>query len=191
MYKILTMLTTLCNFNTDDYVWINYAVTRFRNYARPYLQNNFDANCVFQLPLNGAKLFIGTHEAACCKTGLDDNKIGSILSCVNVDPQFDGEIKYLTIPMRDSVKQSIEDDFGKATKFIDEGLREGRNVLVHCFYGKSRSTSMVLAYLILFRRMTYEQALSMVKESRPLAQPNERFERELRFLSDTVCRKID
>ncbi|GAX74335.1 hypothetical protein CEUSTIGMA_g1784.t1 [Chlamydomonas eustigma] len=52
-------------------------------------------------------------------------------------------------------------------------LRGG--VLVHCSEGKSRSVTLVLAYLILTQRWTLKQALNHVRACRPVACPNAGF----------------
>jgi len=59
--------------------------------------------------------------------------------------------------------------------FIRKALAEQRNVLVHCFAGKSRSVTIIMAYL-----MTREiepvqevrEALRLVAQVRPKAAPN-------------------
>uniref|UniRef100_H3H273 protein-tyrosine-phosphatase n=1 Tax=Phytophthora ramorum TaxID=164328 RepID=H3H273_PHYRM len=52
-------------------------------------------------------------------------------------------------------------------------------ILVHCNKGVSRSSSMVVAYLMKLRSMSFEQALAFVVERRAIANPNESFRRQL------------
>jgi protein-tyrosine phosphatase len=58
--------------------------------------------------------------------------------------------------------------------------------MVHCLAGVSRSVSLVLAYLIKHRGMTYRDAYDLIKGRRRIIHPNDgfieqlkRFEREL------------
>jgi protein-tyrosine phosphatase len=46
--------------------------------------------------------------------------------------------------------------------------------------GKSRSPSFILAYLIKYQKMNLDDALVMIQEVYPKAQPNEGFYRQLR-----------
>jgi Dual specificity phosphatase, catalytic domain len=71
-----------------------------------------------------------------------------------------------------------------AIAFVDERRKSGRNVLVNCAQGKSRSSSLVIAYLMSADReqfeCDYDKTLAYVKKCRAIAQPNDGFERQLR-----------
>ena len=66
-------------------------------------------------------------------------------------------------------------DFKLTTKHIERGIHRGSRVLVHCQKGISRSTSIVLAYLIKCRKMTLSSACDLVKGSRQVVRPNRGF----------------
>ena len=59
-----------------------------------------------------------------------------------------------------------------------ESRKEAR-ILFHCFAGKSRAAAAALAYLVEIDKMKYEDALSLVKEKRPLVAMNIGFQKEL------------
>eukprot|EP01038_Epipyxis_sp_PR26KG_P004762 gene4762-6679_t len=52
-------------------------------------------------------------------------------------------------------------------------------ILVHCYQGKSRSVAVICAYMIKYFGYSYGEALSIVRQVRPNAQPNTGFERYL------------
>jgi protein-tyrosine phosphatase len=52
--------------------------------------------------------------------------------------------------------------------------------LVHCFQGKSRSTSVIVGYLMQRRGLSMDDALALVKSKRPVAAPNIGFALQLR-----------
>uniref|UniRef100_M4BBR3 protein-tyrosine-phosphatase n=1 Tax=Hyaloperonospora arabidopsidis (strain Emoy2) TaxID=559515 RepID=M4BBR3_HYAAE len=58
-------------------------------------------------------------------------------------------------------------------------LSFGGKVLVHCFMGRSRSATIILAYLITRHGFTLSDALRELRRARPQAQPNTGFHREL------------
>jgi len=49
----------------------------------------------------------------------------------------------------DNEDSNISSIFEEACDFIDYVEKAGQSVLVHCFEGKSRSATLVLAYLML------------------------------------------
>jgi protein-tyrosine phosphatase len=70
-----------------------------------------------------------------------------------------------------------------ATAFIASEIRFGC-VLVHCGAGRSRSVSVVVAYLCRYAGMSYSEALSLVKARRPGAAPADCFKAAIeRWLS--------
>lgn len=63
---------------------------------------------------------------------------------------------------------------------IDNALKSGKSVLVHCQQGISRSASVVIAYLIRNRHMSYDTAFALVKGQRACIKPNPGFVAALR-----------
>jgi len=70
--------------------------------------------------------------------------------------------------------------------FIDATLRSGRNLLVHCHQGVSRSASITIAYLIRNHGMSLETAHALVKRKRACIKPNSGFLRVLQEW-DVAC----
>lgn len=48
-------------------------------------------------------------------------------------------------------------------------------MFVHCVQGRSRSATMVLAYLMKYRGMSLNDSFKFVKEKRPIICPNATF----------------
>ncbi|KAL5551827.1 hypothetical protein UlMin_002003 [Ulmus minor] len=62
--------------------------------------------------------------------------------------------------------------FEECFEFIDEGKRAGGCVFVYRFVGRSRSVTIVVAYLMKKYRMTMSQALEYVRSRGSRASPN-------------------
>jgi len=54
-------------------------------------------------------------------------------------------------------------------------FRKIGSVLIHCDMGESRSSMILLAYLIRERRMTLESAMEWLRHRNPYADPNHQF----------------
>lgn len=84
---------------------------------------------------------------------------GGYLSC------RDELIAYLYIPAQDSATYEIARHFQETNSFLEEHRRNG-NVLVHCMGGKSRSASIVVAYLLNKYRYSLPTVLTLLKRRR-------------------------
>jgi predicted protein tyrosine phosphatase len=60
-------------------------------------------------------------------------------------------------------------------------------VLVHCSAGRSRSASIVIAYLMREEGLSYERAYASVVKARPIAQPNTGFSHQLEWYGSAGC----
>lgn len=89
--------------------------------------------------------------------------------------------KRIEVPLDDSPKAPLLSLLERAVDFIRGAVANSENavILVHCFQGVSRSSSVVLAYLMDAEEMTLEEAMKMVKAKRPIIKPNAGFLQQL------------
>ena len=78
----------------------------------------------------------------------------------------------MRIPLRDLEEEEISAYFAPAAAFIDAAIQSGGGVLVHCHAGRSRSCSLVLAWLMMRQHWSLKEALNFLLEKRPQASPN-------------------
>ncbi|CAG8508978.1 4732_t:CDS:1 [Paraglomus occultum] len=95
--------------------------------------------------------------------------------------------KYLKIRIADVPSARISEHFDVCIKFIESAQANGGRVLVHCQAGVSRSTSIVIAFLMHSQRISYEQAFRIVKQKRQSVKPNTGFVRQLREFEASLC----
>ncbi|KAI9888806.1 MAG: tyrosine protein phosphatase yvh1 [Vezdaea aestivalis] len=88
----------------------------------------------------------------------------------------------LHIPINDMTDENLLEHFPACNRFIHSALAGGGSIFVHCVIGKSRSASVVLAYLLVrhqfhpeLEALTPETALALLREARPLVEPNSGF----------------
>eukprot|EP01061_Rhynchopus_euleeides_P037158 TRINITY_DN6296_c0_g3_i1.p1 TRINITY_DN6296_c0_g3~~TRINITY_DN6296_c0_g3_i1.p1 ORF type:complete len:717 (+),score=127.47 TRINITY_DN6296_c0_g3_i1:117-2267(+) len=65
--------------------------------------------------------------------------------------------------------------FTEVHKFMDNALRREEGCLVHCFKGQSRSATIVISYLMKTQMITRDAAVAIVKDKRPMINPNAGF----------------
>jgi len=64
-------------------------------------------------------------------------------------------------------------------------LNGGRNVLVHCQAGYSRSPALVAAYIMFVKEIGLEAAIEIIHLARPFANPNDSFITQLTIFQET------
>lgn len=132
-------------------------------------------------------LWLGNVTAAADLPTLEKLAIRSVLtidSCplpthVTENPSL--RVKYIQasdVPREDLIKH-----FEDTNNFIRESLEEERNVLVHCYFGVSRSATIVIAYIMNKYKLTYDAALQRVKSKRRFVMPNPGFINQLKLFS--------
>ncbi len=80
----------------------------------------------------------------------------------------DAGIEQLRIPTIDFTSPALE-DVVRAVTFMQQQIRLGRRVYVHCKAGRARSGTVVLCWLIAARGLTPEQAQDQILQRRPHA----------------------
>jgi protein tyrosine phosphatase len=129
-------------------------------------------------------IYLGNAEDAREYDLLKTKKITHILTAaIEQETPFINSFTYLKFPLYDSPYTDISKFIIPAIEFILDSQQKGGNILIHCAAGISRSASIVIAYLIIKKKMTYTQAYIFVKQKRPIINPNEGFQKSLIELS--------
>ena len=126
-------------------------------------------------------LFLGSIGSASNLKQLQNFKITHIVCCaLGVKNFFPDKFKYYNINILDSEKENIKIYFDESFNFIDKAIKKGGNVLVHCHAGVSRSSSILIAYIIKSQKINLEKALETIKAKREKASPNLGFLKQLK-----------
>ncbi|CAG5096991.1 Similar to MKP-4: Dual specificity protein phosphatase MPK-4 (Drosophila melanogaster) [Cotesia congregata] len=139
-------------------------------------------------------LYLGNLTAAKDIKWLKDTKISHILtvdSCplprqVEQLPNINLKFIQITDMPRENILTFFEDTY----QFIDNALQNDKKVLVHCYFGVSRSATLVIAYIMKKHKLTYEDAYKLVKSKRRFVGPNPGFIAQLK-LYETMGFTID
>ncbi|KAF5292631.1 hypothetical protein FQA39_LY13964 [Lamprigera yunnana] len=126
-------------------------------------------------------IYIGSQD--CCDSDtLSNFKFKFVLS-LGIEPVLpDGIVrkfvKCLDLPETNIVEILKSECF----EFILNAVNEHQNILIHCNAGISRSSSVIIGFLMLTRKLTYLEAFSIVKSKRHCIKPNCGFEKQLKSL---------
>jgi protein-tyrosine phosphatase len=76
------------------------------------------------------------------------------------------------IPMMDEEEITSLQHITEGAQLIDLWYSPSNTILIHCAAGVSRSPSIVIAWLILYRNFSYDQAYDLVVKKRNCIRPN-------------------
>lgn len=130
------------------------------------------------------ELFLGSQDSVDVEV-LREHGIKAVLSIgiecpIELPEDVSGKfIACLDLPEMETNFSPILDE---SISFIRSHVDRASPVLVHCNAGVSRSSTVVIGYLIKECRMPFEEAFRVVKFKRPAIQPNAGFMRFLRTL---------
>ncbi|KAL2559880.1 protein-tyrosine-phosphatase MKP1-like [Forsythia ovata] len=119
-------------------------------------------------------VYLGSDAVAKNREILSQNGITHVLNCVGfVCPEyFKHELVYKTLWLQDSPSEDITSIFYDVFDYFEDVREQGGRVLVHCCQGVSRSTSLVIAYLMWKEGQSFEDAFQHVKAARGVTNPN-------------------
>ncbi|KAF2027713.1 phosphatases II [Setomelanomma holmii] len=151
------------------------------------------------VPRSG-KLYIGGLHALYQTDLIKAAGITHVLSVIDYDPLLQerfAHLKHFHVRADDHPNENLLQHFEEAVRYIDgalketgsdgmrpgEGIKEGEigggGVFVHCAMGKSRSATLVVAYLMWKYNFSPSAALEQVCEGRPVCDPNPGFKEQL------------
>lgn len=134
--------------------------------------SNFIDNCHEIVP----NLFLANYLVANDIELLKALGITHIINCSIEHPNyFPNDFIYLRVPIYDHTSENIMKYFDETFEFI----QKSKKVLVHCHAGISRSSTIVIAYLMKKYSKDFRKVLKYVKNIRNIVNPNEGFRLQL------------
>lgn len=137
-------------------------------------------------------LYLGNLNAAKDKNTIAKLKIRHIITIDTcplprtVTEQLTINNKY--IQLSDQPKEDIISHLDETYDFISSAILAREAVLVHCYFGVSRSATVVIAYLMRRYNLSYREAVEKARYSRSLVCPNPGFVTQLRLYGEMGCR---
>lgn len=130
------------------------------------------------------QLYLGDMAHAKNCEGLEEMGISFILSVYHDRPELKVDartVDWLFLEAMDSEKQDLTPLFDRSVKFLTRAVDNCKSAAyVHCGKGVSRSTTLILAYLMKAKNWSLSQALKHCQSCRPIVNPNAGFCAQLR-----------
>ncbi|KAE9601252.1 hypothetical protein Lal_00023963 [Lupinus albus] len=126
-------------------------------------------------------VYLGSDTVAKSHELLKQNGITHVLNCVGfVCPEyFKSDFVYKTLCLKDSPTEDITSILYDVFDYFEDVREQGGRVFVHCCRGVSRSTSLVIAYIMWRESLSFEDAFQYVKNARGVTNPNMGFASQL------------
>ncbi|XP_030016173.1 dual specificity protein phosphatase 12 [Sphaeramia orbicularis] len=142
------------------------------------------------LPVD-AGLYIGTAADLNDRQSLADAGITHILSVDSVDPSplipTDGNVFTKWINVLDEETSDLLSHMDDCFLFIKSAIDENRAALVHCQAGRSRSATVVTAFLMKRYQLGFTEAYDRLKRVKQDVQVNSGFEEQLCLYETMQC----
>lgn len=122
--------------------------------------------------------------ADCLKTPfLEQYQIKHVISLCNVVLKSTDERRFFHLPITDSHSLRITTHFEATTRFILQAKSNHENIFIYCDQGISRSPTVVIAYLMLITKLSFDECFQFVRSRRSIVQPNPSFLQQLQSFS--------
>lgn len=126
------------------------------------------------------QLYLGSHTDACNLDTLTQLDITHILNVsAEVDNMYPQQFTYKHIVLPDLPDSDITAYFDMSNQYIDLCMHTSGKCLVHCYQGVSRSSTLIIAYLMYSQHMSLVTAYHHVLNARKQIMPNIGFWQQL------------
>ncbi len=140
------------------------------DYCHECWEKTFEVSCI--LP---DRIYLSDFHTSKNYDLLKKHGIKQILTIGKELPKHDhADFKTMYISLDDAPLEPISAHFNASHEFINQAP-----TLVHCYAGISRSASLVISYLMKYLNMTFREALTHCRKSRPQVNPNNGFRAQL------------
>ena len=174
--------------DTTDYnltYYMNNLYTKFNCALRSYVKTNvFEANEIIP------GIYLGDINSAYDKQTLKDLKITHVISVLSgFVPPYQDDFNYLVLDALDTVNTNLFDNFETTNKFIEDAFDTNGKVLIHCMAGRSRSVTILAAFMIKTFGINVNKVLNAIRIKRSIVQPNDYFIIQLEKYYDSMYPK--
>mmetsp|Transcript_58853 Transcript_58853/g.91576 ORF Transcript_58853/g.91576 Transcript_58853/m.91576 type:complete len:486 (-) Transcript_58853:20-1477(-) len=135
-------------------------------------------------------LFLGSNRAAQDRKAMQKRGVThALIVHPGIPEPHPQHFKYGRAPLADVPTANLLEVLPDALDFLRLSLKSGR-VFVFCMKGISRSSSVVISFIMLAKGLSFEEAWKLCEQKRPIVYPNIGFQQQLKHL-ETVLSGIE
>ena len=132
-------------------------------------------------------IFIGNYNSVEIELRLLEKGIKSVLTVASgTGLKYSEKIQHKIIEAEDVPSFDLSYAFDEGADYIDKQRNLGNTIIVHCYAGISRSSSMIVAYLMKYKKMNFDDAITLIRKNRPIAHPNSGFTKQLKIYQEKL-----
>ena len=161
---------------TNDYNIIyygSYTVSKIKSLFTYSIGGQFEAQKI----IDG--IYLGNINSVYDHVELKKLGITHIVSVLAGFYHSDNNFDYLILNALDTENTNLSEYFEICNDYIDKALEDGGKVLIHCMAGRSRSVTILCAYIIKRFGIKVEIILKSIKNKRIIIEPNKGFLKQL------------
>ena len=136
-------------------------------------------------------IYLGDYKSAINLEFLKSHSINSVLTLttqIKIEYKEEDNIFHKIIPAQDNSNFELTPFFEESFKFIDSALEKG-SVLIHCVCGISRSSAILIGYLMKRYKKKFKEISRFVKKKRDIIYPNKGFVKQLNKFEEELFSK--
>lgn len=115
-------------------------------------------------------LWLGNIKIAQTLTFFIDHKIKCVINCSKDLPFYNEKCINVRVSVHDNLEKKeinrLYDYFDTCSDFIHKHLTNNEPILVHCYAGKQRSASIILAYLMKYAKISLYDGVNLIQSKR-------------------------
>jgi protein-tyrosine phosphatase len=167
--------------SSTDYDIVKYCYNIYTKTNCGILKHFLNKENIFEADEILHGLYIGNIYSVYDSIKLKNIGITHIISVLSgFDPPYPDTFNYLILNALDNTNTHLSQNFEKTNKFIEEAFSENGKILIHCQAGRSRSATILAAYIIKTFGMPVDITINLIKSKRNIIEPNSEFINQLR-----------
>ena len=121
-------------------------------------------------------IYLGAIDSVYDTEELKKIGITHILSVIaGFSPPYPDDFKYLVLNALDTENTYLQEYFEVSNEYIENAIENDGKVLIHCMAGRSRSVTILAAYIIKKFGINVEETIKSIKKQRDIVEPNPNF----------------
>ncbi len=158
---------------TSDYNIVYYSSYTI-NKLKSLLTYSFGGNVEGQKILDN--IYLGSISSVYDVEELKKIGITHVVSVIaGFEPPYPDDFKYLVLHALDTGNTDLQEYFEVSNEYIENAIENDGKVLIHCMAGRSRSATILAAYIIKKFGINVEETIKSIKNQRDIVEPNPNF----------------